>query len=318
MGEAAAAPDQASGPVSGPVTVVFVNYYGEDLIAPRVAALEESGFGAVVVDNSGTYAGGGTIVATGVNLGFGAGCNRAVTMLDPAATVVLHNPDVDVPPDALRRLVAALDAQSRPGLAAPAIDDGRRLRLDGYRYPSAAREALLGLGRALVSPSPHREPQPSRSASGPDARARRGHGRRFGTAALLAARVGALQAVGGFDERYFLYAEDLDLWHRVGRASFTTAFVPDVVARHQRAAGSEATPPTREILRWLGVELFAEANRWSSWRRMRAVHRRLLGRLAAGAPELAAVVAASWRDDRPPSAVYEDVRTGLLGGALLR
>src|SRR5205085_200966 len=65
----------------------------------------------------------------------------------------------------------------------------------------------------------------------------------------------------------------------------------------------------RELLRWLGIELFAETHesRWR-WRAHRAVHRASLGRLGPDWPEVVDVLRPAWAAGVPPSEVARRLR----------
>jgi GT2 family glycosyltransferase len=297
------------------VGVVFVNFHCEDDIDARADRFAPLGHPVVVVDNSGTYTGAHPVVRPGENVGFGAACNRGVAALPSSATAVcLHNPDVDLAPDDLMRLHEALLTQPRPGLVAPALQTGAVIRTAGYRYPNPFRELALA-ARAARAPVPA-PGGPQREGHQTEARRTGGRGRRFGTAALLVAHRAAFSSVGGFDERLFLYGEDLDLWHRMVVAGRSTGFETDVVAGHARGQGSPMARPTRELLRWVAIERFAETFHGRRWRWYRRAHRPFLGRLAAE-PRLVAEVAQAWDRGLTPEAVLEHLGRGLRDGTLV-
>jgi GT2 family glycosyltransferase len=290
------------------LVIIFVNFRSGELLKRKVSERLEEGFTVRIVDNSGEYAGHGEVIRSNRNLGFGAGCNVALRTLDEATRVVCFcNPDVDVQADDLLKLARSLSSQPRPGLVAPALMIDGQLRARGFHYPSLAREVALAL-RSTAEISEGRVPSASRRLAS--------RGRRFGTAALLAASVPALRAVGGFDERYFLYAEDLDLWHRVKARGFSTTFIPSSRAYHARGGGSPATAPQREVLRWVGVELFQFLH-GGSWRAMRVVHRRAIHRLAGDAAILVKAVSGLWDAGKPPDEVAVQLRPLLESGAWL-
>jgi N-acetylglucosaminyl-diphospho-decaprenol L-rhamnosyltransferase len=58
--------------------------------------------------------------------------------------------------------------------------------------------------------------------------------------ACMMARRRALEAVGGFDERYFLYWEDADLCRRLRDRGFTTRYVPDTCVVHSVGGSSRS------------------------------------------------------------------------------
>ena len=58
----------------------------------------------------------------------------------------------------------------------------------------------------------------------------------------LLLRRAAFEAVGGFDPRYFMYFEDLDLCERLGRAGWQSVYVPDAVILHTGGHASQREP----------------------------------------------------------------------------
>jgi GT2 family glycosyltransferase len=134
-----------------------------------------------------------------------------------------------------------------------------------------------------------------------------GANRRFGSGALLTVTRDAYLDVGGFDERYFLYGEDLDLWHRLRIAGRACCFAPDVVADHAEKGGSEMSATRRELMRKLGVELFVELHGRSPWQAYRLVHRIARSRLRETG-DLGTLVAERWRRGDRPSSVLAAVR----------
>jgi GT2 family glycosyltransferase len=286
-----------------PPVIVFVNYRSEQLIAPRAERLLAAGFDVVVADNSGTYAGPGTTVDPGGNVGFGAGCNAAIASLDDSVSVVvLHNPDVDATPEVVRELCDRLRAQARPGLLGPAVREGQAVRTAGFQEPGIGREALLSLAEVLGRNRAQRE-----RTAGPTGARRAVRGKRFASAALLAVDLDALRSVGGFDPELFLYGEDLDLWHRVQDAGRTVGFAEDLVVDHAHATGSPLGALDRAVLRWVGIELFAARHRRWSWPLFRLAHlpAAVLARRRGPLPR---VVAASWFRGRHPRSVAREVR----------
>jgi len=284
--------------------VVFVNYMSERLVAPRAEALIDHGLDVFVVDNSGTYAGRGDVEDPGLNLGFGAACNRALARLGADhRCLVLHNPDVEATPSQVVALAAALGSQQRPGALAPSLMTRSGPRPRGYHYPSVAHEAVVSVrgggheAGARARLKGVRDSLPSR---------------RFGSGALIAVNARALEAIGGFDERFFLYVEDCDLWHRLRLAGRDTAFATDIVVDHQGKSSGGMEPGPREILRCVGVELFAQKHRRTGWRVYRALHEVGIRRLVASGEGLASDVAALWRTGLDPISVAAEIRERLV------
>lgn len=300
--------------------VVFVSHHSEALVAPAAAVYRQAGFVIRVVDNSGTYPPGGhhqELLRPGANVGFGRGCNLGVASLPPSVgRICFHNPDVAPSVDALRRLCGVLDAVPEAGAVAPVEADGEAERIWGYSYPSPARELYLALRfrRRMARPAPGR-PQaarpaaPRRSTDGVQPKP----GRFPAFAFVVVDRV-AFEAIGGFDENYFLYAEDLDLWHRLRLAGRPGLFDPTTAVDHRGGQSSPVAGPTREVLRWIGVELFAERFSRFGWRPYRVVHSLALRTYP---PEpVAGRLHELWRRGLRPTAVAGAIRDDVEAGRL--
>ena len=214
-------------PVAVQITVVIVAYNSFDFLKPCLAslALQTHGSFCVVVADNGSDTGASAapplpdsrfrLVDMGGNIGFAAANNRVIFSAT-SDYVVLLNPDTTVEPDWLERLVAA--AEARPDAASV-----------GSTLVSLSSPDLLdGLGDVWhVAGLAWREGQGL-----PVAGARMG-GEIFGACAAGALyRRQAVVAVGGFDERYFCYFEDVDLALRLRLAGWCAVHAADAVVYH--------------------------------------------------------------------------------------
>lgn len=259
------------------------------------------GYRTVVADNSGTYVGPGPVVETHGNIGFGAACNMAAALCSEESEVlVLMNPDVEISSEDLGRLVDAV-ASGECDLVAPATLGERGPHL-GFRMPHRWRELGVTLGesgraggclRALRSP---RAVPPERAKAAPN---------RFGSAALVAVRHSLFRQVGGFDENYFLYVEDADLWDRLVAAGARAVFDGGVTLVHHAASGSVASSARRTALRRIGVELFLD-DRGCGSSLVRLVHRAALPR--GTSDPLIREIADGYRMGRPVDRIQRAVR----------
>ena len=155
------------------------------------------------------------IVETGANLGFAAGANRGARAAHGDALVFL-NPDARVEPGAIARLVDALTTTPGAGIAGGGLVDGA-----GRWQPGAARfhpvaHLLLDTTPGRVAARTRREPHVVDWV--------------YGT--FMAVRRDVFRQLGGFDESYFLYGEDLDLCHRAAALGLRTIHVPLARAIH--------------------------------------------------------------------------------------
>src|SRR5262249_53331643 len=80
------------------------------------------------------------------------------------------------------------------------------------------------------------------------------------TGACLLVHRSALEDVGGFDERFFVYGEDKDLCARLWAAGYEVAYEPSVVCGHVGGAGSGASLGTRRILLTKSRLVYANAH----------------------------------------------------------
>jgi GT2 family glycosyltransferase len=174
-------------------------------------------------------------VAEPANRGFGAACNRGARETYRPYLLFL-NSDAYVGPGAVEALVAALDGDAGAAAAAPRLanPDGS-LQPSIQRLPTPWRIFCESSGLAFLSGG--RSPFAGHSATRED----HGRFRRVESvkgAALLVRRTD-FEAAGGFDESFFLYAEETDLmarWRGRGRALL---FEPraEVVHEGGRSAG---------------------------------------------------------------------------------
>ncbi len=249
------------------VDVVVVAYRSGTSISRCLSgARGVDGVGRVVVidhggDDSWAFAAraGATVITNPTNPGFGAGQNRGRAH-GAARYVLVLNPDAIPDADGIAAGVRYLDAH--PGVAV--VQGVIRSSVTGEPERSQGRElAVLHLfGRALGA----RALQQFAPARWFAARvgALRDHVERIPPApvtveALAAtawlARRDALARVGGFDERYFLYGEDLDLCRRLRHAGWQLVAIPDAWAVHEQG-GSAASRFERELTWWAGTLQF--------------------------------------------------------------
>jgi GT2 family glycosyltransferase len=167
------------------------------------------------------------------NVGFGAGNNSGVRALSlPANAILFLNPDAVIEPHDLNVLIAYLDGHPDVALVAP------RMRRGDEPIGSSGREAtaLTELERTLPSPLrrllPRRPSAPDAARTGPVA---------YVEGACMLVRRDAFDAVGGFDEGFFLFFEELDLAQRLRRSGWSVHLVAEATADHAVATSRATT-----------------------------------------------------------------------------
>jgi N-acetylglucosaminyl-diphospho-decaprenol L-rhamnosyltransferase len=211
------------------VSVVIVNWNAGaalDACVTSVLADAAPAREVVLVDNASTDGSAAAVrvrypqvrcVDTGANLGFAAGANRGAAVARGEILVFL-NPDARLMRGALGTLVDTLLLVPGAGIAGGGLVDET-----GRWQPSAARFAPLA--HLLLDTTPGRL----------FARWRRDPHRVdwvYGT--FMAVRADLFRQLGGFDTRYFMYGEDLDLCHRAAALGAYTIAVPAARAVHGR------------------------------------------------------------------------------------
>ena len=180
------------------------------------------------------------------NIGFAAGMNTLLARSDAPWFLVL-NSDAWPDPGAVDRLVAV--AEQHPGAAAiaPRLErpDGQ-LEHSTHRFPSVAVAAAAAAGPAVIGR--RRAQRLLLEGAWPHDEAREVD---WAVGAALLLRRHAIQQIGGFDERYFMYVEDLEWCWRARRSGWTVRFEPSSVVRHVGNASGEQAFGERRTAEYL-------------------------------------------------------------------
>jgi hypothetical protein len=246
------------------VLVAIVNYNTGELtrrcletVARDLADVE---WEAVVVDNASVDGSASKltgiphvrVIANAKNVGFGAAVNQAATTdsAKPQALLFLLNPDCELQAGAFRALVETLDAHPDCAIAAPRLLNG-----DGSVQASARGEpnawtGLFGRHSLLTKIFPSsvaaRRNLPARDLVEAGVESAEID---WAMAAAMLVRRQPFEALGGFDERYFLYWEDADLCRRLRDRGWTTRYVPRAIVKHPggASAATDSAFATREF-----------------------------------------------------------------------
>lgn len=219
------------------VDVVVVTYNAGDTITGFLGSITAAGGAAsiTVVDNDSRDGAAqkaavkakADFIQTGRNAGYGTAANigaRAGT----APWILVSNADIVLGKGAIPSLVEVGEADARIGAVGPLVRE-----LDGSVYPSARPlpGLVLGAGHALLgrvwpgNPWTRRY-RPALEAGQPD----RQVGWLSGSCFLV--RREAWERIGGFDEAYFMFFEDVDLGRRLGRDGWRNVWTSSAEVTH--------------------------------------------------------------------------------------
>ena len=233
--------------MTAPISAVLVTYNSAHCVAPCLESLQEHvrPVEFVVVDNASRDGSVDTVRATapeavviepGTNIGFGRACNLAVERAG-SPYVLLVNPDTVF----VRADRSALDrtlAHDPLGLVVPLLSDASA---------GAPRHAVFPYGswRRDVARQAWAHLRPRELTRRPTAPSALENA--WPAATVLLVRRDEFLALGGFDRRYFLYAEDVDLARRYREQGLPLVLTESVVAAHAGAASSAADDDTKPI-----------------------------------------------------------------------
>lgn len=179
-------------------------------------------------------------VLKSTNVGYGTAANRGVAQTPQGYDVLVMNPDIVLAPGAVPRLMQMLADRPQAGAVGPQLrspHDGSVVRtcsrlpapLDELVQQSRLRRTRWGrrrLARLWLSDWDRRSSRSVDVLSG----------------ACMLLRRSAYDEVGGFDESYFLYWEEVDLCHRLGRSMWERWYCADAQADHLSGGSSDGCP----------------------------------------------------------------------------
>lgn len=231
---------EPEGESAAPLEVIVVAYGAPELLRRALTPVAE--LPVTVIDNSSSSEIrelcaelGIRYLDPGANLGFGSAVNRVLRdRLHPGGDVLLLNPDAVIDPSDIAELHHVLRSDARRASVGPAqVDErGHRARVQ-WPFPSPFGSWLNAAGLGRLRPA--------------------GSGFVIGSVLLL--RAEALAQVGGFDERFFLYAEETDWSYRAFLLGWRHAAVPHIEAVHA-GAGTSTDPRRREAMFFASQERY--------------------------------------------------------------
>lgn len=188
------------------------------------------------------------LIRSPVNLGYAAACNLAAQDALGALLLFLH-PGTHAQPAMIARAAARMLVNPQVGIAG-----GRRIDRQGYdvpashRFPTALGDAFAWRGPAAPGAEPrHPALDPDLLPRPPARRVD------WVSDAFAIVRHDVFRYLDGFDTRFFMYCEDIDLCRRVSEAGFEVMVWPDVRARFVARVPPDA---------WFDPQAVAQRERW--------------------------------------------------------
>ena len=225
---------------SNKLAVVVVNWNAGPQLRNCLESLQGS-FPTIVVDNASTDKscdglqglGNVALITAEENLGFGKACNLGASQVE-ADYVLFLNPDAAVFPDTIERAMSVMDDPENADVGicgVQLVDKSGQIARGCARFPSPLTFLVESIGLArffprlglLMSDWSHDRTKRVDHVIG----------------AFFLVRAKLLSDLGGFDERFFLYLEDLDFSLRSHQAGWKSLYLADVQAFHKGGGTSD-------------------------------------------------------------------------------
>ena len=235
------------------LSVIIVNWNAAEYLPAALDALFAAGDGVdmevILVDNASTD---GSlelvqerypqvaVIANQVNRGFAAGNNQGMARAR-GRYILLLNPDTELPPDALTRFLAYMDAHPQTGVAGPRLQGPSGKIQGGAAGHDPSLSTIFNFATFLyrLSPQRFRGLWLARSLY-EDARPIQVD---WVSGACMFLRREAIEAAGVMNERYFMYSEDVELCRRVRAAGWGVVCLPEIRVTHHIGGSSRQLGP---------------------------------------------------------------------------
>lgn len=245
--------------------IIILNWNTRDLLRKCLqtvlASQGDFTFHTIVVDNGSTDQSAEMVgeefpqvelIVSSINGGFSYGNNLGLRSLglrdagdvdaDAPCYALLLNPDTEVPPDGLYRMVQYMDANPDVGVVGPKLImplDGNKLDVACRRsFPTPEVAFYHYSGLAKLFPKSPRFARYNMTYVDPDTEIEVDSV----VGAYMQVRREAIRAVGLLDETFFMYGEDLDWAFRIKNAGWKVMYHPQVVVKHVKRAASRRSP----------------------------------------------------------------------------
>jgi len=236
------------------LSVVIVNWNVRDLLRrclDSIFAVGLVGLEVIVVDNASSDGSPDMLsdefpqvvrIANAENRGFPAANNQGLALARGRFVMTL-NPDTEIVADALARMIVYLDGHPQVGALGPQLlnPDGSiqasRRRFPGFATALFESTWLQGVAPRGMLRRFYVEDVSPQATQGVD----------WVTGACIAVRREVLAQVGGFDEGFFMYSEELDWCRRIKSAGWKIVYLPEAKVIHHVGRSSEQAVTARHI-----------------------------------------------------------------------
>jgi N-acetylglucosaminyl-diphospho-decaprenol L-rhamnosyltransferase len=244
-----------------PIAVAVVNFNTRDHLEACLASVPAAAPEVVVVDNASSDGSAEmvrssfpevTLLENADNRGYGAGANQAIRA-SAQPYVLLINSDTRVRADALAALARHLDRHSTAAIVGPRLLDlDGAPQLSGFPFPTPLQSFLQMTFFGSLIRRVARLRNPYWPACSPDTPGLPP----WLLGAALAVRREAFEAVGGFDEGFFMYSEEVDLCYRLRAAGWEVQFTPLAEVVHVGGASTTQNRLAMEVQRYAATRQF--------------------------------------------------------------
>lgn len=264
------------------IGIVIIHYGQWELLVRCLAALDhassEDQLEVVVIDNASPTAlphdaskrihdafhGSVSLVCNTNNVGFGRACNQGTALMPGKDAYLLLNPDVEMEPGSLRVMAQYLEEHATVGIIGPRLTYEDGTIQDSYRrFPRPLDQ--------LIKRTPlHRSRllrERVRTYLMWDKDKERTEQVDWLVGACILVRAEAWNRIGGFDERFFLFYEDVDLCRRMEQAGYQVVYLPSARALHRKERLSDGGLLSIFTKRTLRIHLLSALKYFWKWRK---------------------------------------------------
>lgn len=253
--------------------MVIVNWNSGALLRSCIASLfsvpDDLSLQIIVIDNDSKDGSanflrdsnsGVELIANSHNVGFSKACNRGLGRAR-GRYILLLNPDTEVLPAAMASMVAVADGDERIAVVGPQlVYPDSTLQPSCVHFPSLRRSILDLAGLNRLFPRSEILAGTYMLSWGHDSQREV----EYMMGACLLMRTASVRALGGFDERFYMYFEETDLCRRIRSAGWTCVYTPHARVVHHAGVSSIQNLHVRWVV-YHQCELLYFAKHWGAW-----------------------------------------------------